>query len=338
MVKVSSNYFTYRSVFAPYIEGFLREKEQKGLLKGNMLKCYMLEFDRFFQQYNMKDLSIKRETIVAWRATRINDNERNLYHKYIAWIHFCKYLCNLGVDCYIPRTPNAGRQNDYIPYVFTHKEISTIFFMVDSLRIRKNGNRTVMFALPALCRLLYSTGVRIGEALAIKNKDIDLENRTISILDTKNDRQRVAGINESLLNVLEQYIRFKENNLENKWWGPDEYFFVSQLGKVIPYCTIQSWFRRILYFCNIPCKASFNQPRLHDLRHTAAVHSLEKLIKNGMDIYCALPLISLFLGHKNIKSTETYVKLTYEAFPDLIMESRDFYIFPPMNKTYGNDD
>ena len=132
----------------------------------------------------------------------MNDNERNLYHKYIAWVHLCKYLCSLGIECYIPHTPRKGRQNDYIPYIYTYDEIQSIFLTGDKLRIIKGYARTPLFVMPALCRLLYSTRIRIGEALAVKNEDVDFENRIIYINKSKNGQQRLAAISESLLPVL----------------------------------------------------------------------------------------------------------------------------------------
>ena len=305
------------------------EKEQKGQLKGSMFKCYMLEFDRFFQEYNIDDLHIKKDTIATWRTTRVNDNERNLYHKYIAWVHLCKYMCGIGIECYIPGTPKKGRQNDYIPYIYTHEEIQTLFLTCDKLRIIKNRNRTPLFVMPALCRLLYSTGIRISEALEIKNEDIDFDNQVIYINNSKNGQQRLTAINESLLNVLKRYVYFRNKIPVNDVHLPDHPFFVTQLGKPCFYGNIQWWFSKILYFSGIPKRTCPNLPRIHDLRHTAAVHALEKLVKNGTDIYCALPLISAFLGHKNICSTETYLRLTYEMFPDLIrMENITSYVFP----------
>lgn len=328
-MEYMSNYFTYRSKFAPYINGLLKEKEQKGLLKSTMFKCYMLEFDRFFLEYGINDLHIKKDTIISWRATRENDNERNLYHKYVAWVHLCKYMCSLGIESYIPRTPKKGRQNDYIPYIYTHEEIELIFSTCDKLRITKNKERTPMFVMPTLCRLLYSTGIRIGEALAIKNEDVDFENKIIYINKSKSSQQRLAAINDSLLPVLKDYYDFRNKIPMDGIHLPERHFFVTQLGKPCFYGNITAWFQKVLYFSNIPKRTYFNRPRLHDLRHTAAVHSLEKLVKSGMDIYCALPLITAFLGHKNIISTETYVRLTNEMFPDLIkMENITAHVFP----------
>lgn len=324
-----SKYFIYKSKFAPYIEGLLKEKEQKGLLKSSVLKCNMLEFDRFFIKYGIEDLHIKEDTIIRWRATRINDHERSLYQKYIAWIHLCRYMCNLGIECYIPKTPKQGRQNNYIPYIFTHEEINAIFSTCDKLRIIKGHHITPLFVMPALCRLLYSTGIRVGEALAIRNEDVDFENRIIHINKSKNGQQRLAVINETLLLVLLQYEEYRNKIPISGVLLPERYFFVTQRGKPCLYGNILTWFHRILYFGNIPQQTYQHRPRLHDLRHTAAVHALQKLVSNGTDIYCALPLISAFLGHKNISSTETYVRLTQEMFPDLInMEGITSCVFP----------
>ena len=60
-------------------------------------------------------------------------------------------------------------------------------------------------------------------------------------------------------------------------------------------------------------------PRLHDFRHTFAVHSLRQLVLTGMDVYCALPILSMYLGHKSIGATERYVRLTTDCYP-LVME------------------
>ena len=71
----------------------------------------------------------------------------------------------------------------------------------------------------------------------------------------------------------------------------------------------------------------------HSLRHTFAVHSLAKMVQEGMDIYCALPLLSVFLGHKTLKGTETYVRLTQDMFPDILLKQTTItrFVYPEMN-------
>lgn len=330
MIKVKKE-FIYESKFAPYIKDFLLEKEQKGLLKSNVLKNFMLEFDRFFQEYDIKDLQITEDVILQWRSTRINDNDRNLYHKYIAWKHFCTYMCSIEVGSYIPRIPKAGRQNEYIPYIFTSEEIELFFKTVDRLRISTNRNITPMFAMPALFRLLYSTGIRISEAISLRNEDLDFENRIIYINKTKNEQQRLAVMTDSLFAVLQEYKNFKELIPIYKINAKEKFFFVTQLGKPCHKTNVRFWFQEVLYCAEIPKHTYVNRPRIHDLRHSSAVHSFQKLISQGMDLNCGLPMISIFLGHKHIRSTEHYVRLTSQMFPDLIEKQKmTSFVFPEM--------
>ncbi|WP_415325114.1 tyrosine-type recombinase/integrase [Chryseobacterium sp. MMS23-Vi53] len=158
----------------------------------------------------MKDHFIREEIVNKWRKTRTNDSDRSLYMKYNAWIQLGNYMHDLGIECYVPIPYRKGAKNNYIPYIFTHEEIQTIFLLSNSLKISYQYSQTMIFTMPAMLRLLYSTGLRIGEALAIKNKDIDFEKRTIVINDSKNNTQRLAAKNDSLLPVLLQYKEFRD--------------------------------------------------------------------------------------------------------------------------------
>lgn len=48
------------------------------------------------------------------------------------------------------------------------------------------------------------------------------------------------------------------------------------------------------------------------------MHALKNLIDSGMDMYCSLPILSAFMGHKNVYDTERYIHLTAEYFPDIL--------------------
>ena len=77
-------------------------------------------------------------------------------------------------------------------------------------------------------------------------------------------------------------------------------------------------------------KEDGSTPRVHDLRHTFAVHSLEKMVSEGKDIYCALPTLSTYLGHRGVESTEKYLRLTEESFRSIIDGMEIYYggLFP----------
>jgi integrase len=121
----------------------------------------------------------------------------------------------------------------------------------------------------------------------------------------------------------------------------ENFFFVSAIGKPFTKSTAYSWFKKILRQCGIPHIGKQQGPRVHDVRHTSAVHSFEKMVKSGVDIYCALPILSTFLGHKTIKGTEKYVRMVQEIYPDIIgmVNPVTSFVFPKkpeIDIDYGN--
>ena len=73
--------------------------------------------------------------------------------------------------------------------------------------------------------------------------------------------------------------------------------------------------RLFLQQAGIPYLGGGKGPRIHDWRHTMAVHSFKQMIDAGMDMYVALPILSTYLGHKTIFATERYVRLTMGIYP-----------------------
>lgn len=334
--------FKYESVFAPYFESFLRMKDAMGygLCKFGYI---FLELDRFFLKTGATMTYISSEQIMAWRATWVNDKARTLYDKYSVLSQFCKYMCHLGHECYIPRLPKGNAWN-FIPYIFTRRQMECIFRECDRLVLPQYSNmNTALFAIPALIRFLYSTGARIGEALSIKNMDVDYQNHQVVIRKTKNKMQRIVPINPSLMEVMRQYERYRNQIPVKNIAGKDHFYFVKANGTPFTLGVAYRWFKIILKRCGIPHIGKQQGPRVHDIRHSCAVHSLEKMVKNGMDIYCALPILSTFLGHKTIAGTEKYVRMTQEIYPDIIamQSSLTSFVFPDKLKidiNHGSDE
>ena len=329
----------YRSVFAPYFDSFLKMKDTLGY-GLNKFRSTFLEFDRFFVEAGVTDAYITSKQIATWRLSRVNDKARTLYDKYSVLSQFCRYMCHLGHECYIPRLPKQ-KELDFIPYVFTHEQMERIFRECDRLTMQFANMNSALFAIPALIRFLYSTGVRIGEALSIKNVDVDYSRHRIIIRETKNKMQRMVPVNSSLEEVMKQYETYRNRMPIEGLTDKESFFFVSAIGKPFTKSTAYSWFKKVLRQCGIPHIGKQQGPRVHDIRHTSAVHSFEKMVKSGVDIYCALPILSTFLGHKTIKGTEKYVRMVREIYPDIIeMENPvTSFVFPnkpEIDIDYGN--
>jgi integrase len=313
-------HFEYRSVLSPYIKDFIHLKEASGcnFLRG---KWILYEIDRFFQENNFTDPVITRELVNQWRKTRINDSSSTIYCKYSIIAQLARFMSRQGQECFIPRLPGNGHSKcNFTPYIFTHNQMDQILQASDRLRMYDRHMNNTMFCVPAVLRLLYSTGLRISEALSIKNEDIKLNKGYIHIRKTKNGSERIAPINDSLWTILQQYASYRDKIPVKKVCSPNSFFFIKSDGT---YCNAQSiyvWFRKLLAECGIPYTGNHHGPRVHDLRHTFSVHSMVQMAHEGQDLYSSLPIISACLGHKSLFATEQYVRLTGEMYPELISQ------------------
>ena len=300
-----------------------------------------LEFDNFFITNNITTIGITRQQVEQWRATRINDALSTICTKYIILSQFCKYMCKVGYDCYIPRSPVYPPRNSYKPHIYSNREIADLFHTCDNMRLHDKHMSTILFIVPAIIRLLYATGLRISEALALKNKDVDFNQQCLIIRKSKNGEERIAPMSGGLEEVLKQYLHYRDRMPIPRIKDINGYFFVSPNGTNCCQGSVYTWFRKALAISGIPFIGDHQGPRVHDLRHTFAVHALAQMAKSGLDLYYSLPLISTFLGHKSIGSTDHYVRLTAEMYPDLLKDEKGVcaYVFPKYNNLLynGND-
>ncbi len=325
--------YTYKSIFAPFFRDFIHVKETMGFATPK-IEYILKELDTFFLGKGVGEPIIKKEMLIAWREGKANESERTLYDKWSIISQFSRYMCHLGFPCYVPHMPkrNSGSWS-YIPYIFTHGQMADLFRASDAMVMPYNNMESKMFCIPALLRTLYGTGMRIGEACSLANRDVDLQKAQILIRKTKNQQQRIVPICQSLASALEQYKRYRDRIEISGISLPDACFFVAPNGRGLSLGSMYNWFRKLLKACGIPFVGGNHGPRVHDIRHTFAVHSLMQQVRAGADIYCALPILSVYLGHKTLAGTERYVRLTQEMFPDIINleESVSSYVFPSIS-------
>ena len=192
----------------------------------------------------------------------------------------------------------------FVPYIFTKSEIKSILRATDALtNSPKHPHRRIFFQ--TIIRLLYCTGMRITEALALSRCDVDFERSTLVVRGGKGNVSRLVPFNPYVASWLRAY---DETQPEDR-----ALFFLSRhRGKSMKAReAVGKTFREvILKAAGIPRRSDGRGPRLHDLRHTFACHCLDAMSAGGKDQFCFLPYVSRYMGHKGIESTEYYMRLT----------------------------
>ena len=157
-----------------------------------------------------------------------------------------------------------------------------------------------------LIGLLYVTGLRISEALALKLKHIDIDNNTVFVQKGKFGKDRYLVLEKSTMQIIRNYW---EKRLKHPPTEKDAPFFITPLGKPLEYKNVAGTFRRMVRKCKIGLHSP-QLPRLHDLRHSFACNCLIKWYNDGVDVNARLPVLATAMGHVNIQSTQIYLHVT----------------------------
>jgi len=264
----------------------------------------------------------------------MNDCPSTLYAKYSVLSQLARFMSRRGYDCHIPQLPRYGSsKSGFTPYIFTVEQIRSLFEKSDELRTYDARMNSTMFCIPAILRLLYSTGLRISEALSVRNRDVAFDRKYIHIRKTKNGTERIVPLNEELETVLKQYVSYRDRMPVKSTKAPDSFLFIKPDGTHCNAQSVYKWFRSLLAKCNIPYTGNHRGPRVHDLRHTFSVHAPVQMVHDGQDIYAGLTALSNCLGHKSIAATEQYVRLVESMYPELISQCSPVsaYVFPKVS-------
>lgn len=314
-MKPSERKHTYHSVFASEIRDFIALKKSIGYkycTEASQLKL----FDRLCIAESILNVELTQELVSKWITKKEGESPHTQSSRLSVIREFAKYLNRKGFPVTMPPKIKMNVDNmTFTPYIYTHQQIESIIRTADSLD-KPKGSSMFHIIFPTIIRVLYGCGLRVSEALNLKNEDVDLELGTITIKHSKNDNSRKLPVSNSLLVSLKSY-----HEQVTAAFGVQEYFFPNSKGEMYSQRTVYDKFREVLWLSGI--SHSKRGPRVHDFRHTFAVHTLQNWIVDGHDSYVLLPILSTYLGHKNVSNTEKYLRLTAEVYPDILLKCSD---------------
>jgi integrase len=196
------------------------------------------------------------------------------------------------------------RANRRHPYLYTQAEIAALMREARGLR------HAVMAAtFETLIGLLATTGMRVGEALALDDGDVDWHRSLLKVRHAKFQKSRLVPLHASTLAALRGYVARRDRLCVRL--GP--WLFTSTVGTRVIHQRLLQVFRRLVGRAAIGSGRAI-RPRLHDFRHAFAVSTIRDWYRSGTDVERRLFSLSTYLGH--VSPTSTYWYLT--ATPELL--------------------
>ena len=290
--------------FKDIIPNFIKFKKSMGYNYNNTNNYYRI--DKILYNNNIYDL---KDTKLIYKTLILDEKKYNRKKEnYYALKQLYEYMNITGYSNLYIENINFKKKKNYIPYIFTRREIKKIFDTID--KIDADLKKNIQNIYPVFFRLLYSTGLRVSEAINLKMSDYNDKNSTIIIKMSKNRITRVIPLSKTMDNVMKQYLKLHTTN--------NKYFFEINRDK-IKYVNINNYFKKILEICNI------TNCGVHSLRHTFAVTSFNNMYAKKYREEEILYYMHVYMGHTNIYSTELYLHFTKEHYDKLIKKYENKY-------------
>lgn len=292
----------FQSCLAEQMRQFVAFKRMQGY-DYSASASKLSHFDRFLFE-KLDDLQatcLSLDTLEGYVATSAHLEGYSRSSRLSSLREFTRYLH--------ARTPNSALlPRDIVPrrkpvvrfYRLTREQVADM--MAASERVLPPQSiRT--HAIRILIGLLYSTGLRISEALALTLGDIDIQRSMLHVAKGKFSKQRLVPMSPSTLSALSTYMDIRRSHAGT---GCSSALFIGAYDKALSYKQAYLGFARLCQHGGLKEKPL---PRLHDLRHNYACRRLALWREEGRDVNAMLPVLATAMGHVNIMNTQIYLHM-----------------------------
>jgi integrase/recombinase XerD len=304
----------FQSPLALLMERFVRTKQACGYRfdEGTrILRC----FDRYLIAEGLLQCELPRALVRQWLAKQPHESARTQQCRICLVRQFAGYMCRLGCSAYVPdRSLSAKASSGFCPRILTYREVQQLLQAVDCLTPNARAPLRHLI-MPEVFRLLYGCGFRVNEVLHLRVRDVDLDRGVLTVREAKFGKDRLVPPALPLVQRLQRYAASFGTR------PPDAFFFPSSHDGPLSLPTVYWLYRELLLSCGIAHAGRGKGPRVHDLRHTMAVHSLLHWYREGADLDAKLPVLATYLGHQSLTGTQRYLHLTAELFPEVTVRA-----------------
>ena len=314
-----------QSLLAAQIQNFINLRRLSGTDYQSQAKL-LGYFDRFLVEQHLSEPRITREITERYIESLSHLAPRTRYNRFCVVKQLCEYLARTNSEGYVPEPLKViPSQGAHQPYIYSNSEIQALMAAASQLphesSLRPHTYQTLL-------GVLYSTGIRIGEASALNLEHFHSQEQMLYIAEGKFRKARWVPLSGSTCRALEQYVC---KRLQMSPRSPDSPLFLNQRSCQLHHCTVNQTFRQLLKQCGIH-HSKHTGPRIHDIRHTFAVHRLLAWYRDGEDVNARLPWLATYMGHVDIHSTQVYLRATPELIEQVHRRFHNHYLHQVKSK------
>jgi len=312
------NKYIYYGPFKTYIHDFIELKQAVGY-KYFAEAEHLKRFDTYTLEQHSSSKTLTREIVMEWCTKKPYEKQENLCARASIIRQFAIYIDNLGVNAYVIPKNHFKSGERYVPYIYTNDELKRFFKETDKCYYCSECPYRHLI-MPVLFRMIYSCGLRVSEARLLKVEDVDLKRGILTINQSKKDNSRLVPMTDELTKRCRRYSKKVHLNTE-----ANQYYFPLIDNHPLTNGNIYKNFRKFLRRADICHGGRGFGPRIHDFRHSFAVHCLKKWAQEGKDLMVYFPVLRVYLGHDSFNETAYYLRLTADVFPEITLKLETVY-------------
>lgn len=246
------------------------------------------------------DRYIRNARVLAWAARAPSPKHRRA--RLLMVRRFALALHAENARHQVPARDALGQANAKRrpPYIYSPDEIERLLCAAAALP-PADSIRPIVYV--TLLGLIAATGIRIAEGLALQLDDITADG--LIIRESKFHKTRLLPLHVTTRKALDRYLVARQ-----KVAMADRALFISAAGKPLPYTTVRSVFLKLLDRTGLRGAHTGRDPRIHDLRHTFAVRSLELCGLDRIAVTQHIVALSTYLGHVHVRDSFWYLQAT----------------------------
>jgi integrase/recombinase XerD len=247
--------------------------------------------------------TLTADLAIAWARLPQGVQRLRWAHRLGAARGFARYLRAIDPATEVPPPDVFGaRQQRRAPYLWAAADVGRLMEATRTLRppLRAATHET-------LFGLLAASGMRLGEAIGLENRDVDLAGAVLTIREAKFGRSRLVPLHLSAVAALRAYAEDRDR-LCPAPRAPT--FFLSSVGTPLLAGRVHHVFNQLT--TGLGLRTATVRPRLHDMRHSFAVRTLIEWQRADADVGARLPALSTYLGHVNPAGTYWYLSAAPE--------------------------
>jgi integrase/recombinase XerD len=285
------------------LEDYLRIRRQLGFkLKGD--QRLLENFVAFLEQAGV--VRITTELAVMWAKLPVDARPHRWRQRLGIVRGFARYLATIDPASEVPATDLLPASRPRVaPYIYSPAEIDAL---IDAARAVTPPLRGATYG--TVIGLTATSGLRLGEALALDRADVDLRDGALHVRANQT-KQREVPLHHTTTEALREYAQIRDRNRPAPQTPA---FFLNLPGGRLSKAEFNDRFAKLIRQVGLEGAGERVRPRPHDLRHTMAVRTLLDWHHAGEDVDRRMPLLSTFLGHTQPESTYWYL----QAVPELM--------------------